>query len=296
MLFRRVCSRDKARIIEISSTIWEGHDYIPNIIDQWIADDRGEFTMIIDEDQIVGFGKLTFTNPGIGWLEGLRVAPEVRSKGYAKELTRYYIEKGQKLGFKKLRLSTYYENYASIHIIEKFGFHKIADFFQAEREVDQNKRVETDVLQARYNSSDYQDLQRLFLNSPAQQVVKNQLGFGWLFKELNEDELLKAIKRGDIYYLKDSDQVTGAIWVYPDQIKDNAYYIVMASGSDEAINTLLTWTHQDAHRRGFDLMAAMIPEEKWMKSIFRNQGFKHWEDRQEENVFIYEYQLEGGDD
>ena len=36
-------SEDKPRILEISSQIWEGNDYVPFIVDDWLSDAGGEF-------------------------------------------------------------------------------------------------------------------------------------------------------------------------------------------------------------------------------------------------------------
>ncbi|AZR73210.1 hypothetical protein BBF96_07320 [Anoxybacter fermentans] len=297
MQFRRATFTDKKRIIEICSNIWEGDDYIPNILDQWIADDKGEFTVLVEDGQIMGMGKLTFAEPGVGWLEGLRVAPEARGRGYAREITRYFIRKGREMGFDRLQLSTYYQNDASIHIIESYGFKRIADFYYAEQKVNPTKNLFRDeVMQATLNGVDYEELVQLFLNAPEQKVVNGFIGLGWFFKKLKKEELNNAIKRGHIYYLKKDGQIVGGIFIYPDHKKDNSYYIPMVTGTDEAITALLQWVYEDAVRRGFKTLAAMIPNDSRLKSIYLDQGFKHWEEGIDANVFVYELKLRGGDE
>ncbi|MCK4260457.1 MAG: GNAT family N-acetyltransferase [Halanaerobiales bacterium] len=295
MLIRRATFEDKERILEISSTVWDGDDYIPNIIDEWLQDEDGEFSVIVEDGIVMGVGKLSLTEPGVGWLEGLRVHPDVRSRGYAKKMNEYYIEKGRQMGFKFLRLSTYYQNYASIHVIESYGFKKIANFFFVEHKVDSSKSVSKGVvIHANPDFADQEKLIEFFLNSFDDENISQEfLGYGWLFKTLSRDEVLKAIERGHIYYIKEDEQIDGAIMVYPDHRKDNAYYIVISTGSDKAIRTLLNWTHQDAIDKDFEFLAAMIPDPSRVKSIYLDLGYKPWEDRIEPNVFIYELKLGG---
>ena len=39
---RKATASDKPRIVEISSQIWEGEDYVPDVLDDWLADPSGE--------------------------------------------------------------------------------------------------------------------------------------------------------------------------------------------------------------------------------------------------------------
>lgn len=300
MKFRRATIHDKERVLDICKHIWEGDDYIPNIYDHWVTDEAGEFTLIEEDGKISGLGKLTLLEPEIGWLEGLRVAPEARSKGYAKELTKYYMQKGKELGFRQLRLSTYHRNYASIHVIENYGFKRVADFYITDQVVERTKKVPGagEILQAVPGSEDAAVLVEKMLQAPEQKVVKEYLGFGWIFRKLTRELILKEIEQRHIYYIKQNGEIEGGILIYPDQVKDKGvYYIVMVTGTDAAIGRLLEWTHQNAVEWGMEMLAAMIPSEPRLKSIYLDCGFKCWEEDQsfDTTVFIYEHDLEGGE-
>lgn len=293
VLFRRAKMEDKPRILEICSTIWEGHDYIPNILDKWIDDKEGEFTLILEDDAITGLAKFTMSQPGVGWLEGLRVAPEYRSKGYAKEITRYYIDMGRARGLDKLQLSTYYENYASIHVTESYGFKRVANFFCVETQPDLEMQSSREVIQLTFDSPDFHAVMAKALEAPVQKLQRDFLGYGWLFKKLSERELLTAIHLGHLYYTKKEGVIEGAMLIYPDHLKDREYYVVMVTGADDVVTDFLRWTHQDAQVRGLSLMGSMIPDDEHLKDLFIAAGYKNWEEgRREANVFIYELNLQ----
>jgi len=57
-------------------------------------------------------------------MEGLRVHPDHRGKGFADALTRHVIRKARELQVQRLRYTTSDENEASLRLAEKFGFLK----------------------------------------------------------------------------------------------------------------------------------------------------------------------------
>lgn len=365
MEFRRVRSEDKERVFEICKSVWDGHDYIPNIFEKWAADEEGEFTMAVVDGEIVGMGKFTMVRPEIGWLEGLRVAAEARSKGFAKNITNHYIAKGRAMGLNALQLSTYYENYASIHVTESYGFKKVALFWLGEKRLDESgedaastdmqvngeetsgvrdlspctagqntvdqvsgsddanvssphccsptsgssaqdsancnpkvdkcrqKLTEMQILPATLASPDYNKVVEMMLNASEYKAQRGFLGYGWLFKEMSKDLLRAEVEQGHVYYCKDGGEVTAAMLIYPDYVKDNMYYIVLLTGSENGMAQLLTWADEDALARELPAVGAMVPEDEHLKEVFWQNGYKHWEDMREVNVFIYELPLKG---
>lgn len=127
---------DKPRILEISSRIWEGEDYIPAVIDEWLAAENSELALVLLDDQVIAFARFTWLLPGYGWIEGLRTDPAYQGLGAGKALTRYFLNKARQAGAQRIGLSTYVENYASLHIIESHGFRRVAEFVGAEVEPD----------------------------------------------------------------------------------------------------------------------------------------------------------------
>jgi ribosomal protein S18 acetylase RimI-like enzyme len=133
---RWVTEADRPRIVEISSQIWDGHDYVPELLDEWLADAAGEVVGAVIEDELVGFARRTWLAPGLAWFEGIRTDPTYRGRGIGRAITEYLIDRAKAAGAVRIGLSTYVTNAASIHIIESYGFEQVATFVYRERPAD----------------------------------------------------------------------------------------------------------------------------------------------------------------
>ena len=133
---RLVTEADRSRIVEISSQIWDGHDYVPELLDEWFADPKGEVIGAILGDELVAFARRTWLAPGLAWFEGIRTDPAYRGRGIGREITEYFIDRARAAGASRISLSTYATNEASIHIIESYGFERVATFSYRERPSD----------------------------------------------------------------------------------------------------------------------------------------------------------------
>lgn len=126
---------DEAAVRALSAHIWEGKDYVPRRFGDWVADERGQFTVACDGDTLVGFGKLTELAPGEWWLEGLRVHPDHRGRGIARKLHRYVVDLAQGIGRGILRFATNRRNEAVHKLAAESGFDRVAAHRLAEIEV-----------------------------------------------------------------------------------------------------------------------------------------------------------------
>ena len=89
--FRELRHEDIPAIKEISKDIWEGDDYIPYVIKEWLQEkDCLNYGTFIDENkkELIGFGRVKLYNKDVAWLEGGRIKLFVRSffeKGWGSE-------------------------------------------------------------------------------------------------------------------------------------------------------------------------------------------------------------------
>jgi GNAT superfamily N-acetyltransferase len=124
---RPMTMADKPAVMNISSRIWEGNDYVPLFYDRWVKE--GGFWAGELRGRIVGYGKATELAPGELWLEGLRVDPGCRKQGIGKELSRQVVYRTLERRPVSLRLATADVNHESIHIIETvMGFKPYAQY------------------------------------------------------------------------------------------------------------------------------------------------------------------------
>lgn len=82
---------DTQEVMELTSTIWEGDDYVPKVWQDWLADPEGILAVAEHEDRVIGLGKLTLLAPGEWWLEGLRTHPDFEGHGVASHLHEYLL-------------------------------------------------------------------------------------------------------------------------------------------------------------------------------------------------------------
>ena len=123
---RRLRNSDRSDIIEISSHTWEGHDYLPSVLDEWLQDPTSHFYGVEVDGRVVAVGRLRLVEDGrIGWMEGLRVHSGYRGRGLANDITRYFVSKAEYLGLERLRYTTSDENAASLKLASMAGFSRI---------------------------------------------------------------------------------------------------------------------------------------------------------------------------
>jgi N-acetylglutamate synthase-like GNAT family acetyltransferase len=125
-LIRKVVASDREDIAGISSKIWGGHDYLPSVIDEWLASPKCHTYGVEADGRIVAIGNLRLVDRNkTGWMEGLRVHPDYRRKGYADMLTQRFLSLGKALNVQRLRYTTGGNNRASLKLAKKAGFKRL---------------------------------------------------------------------------------------------------------------------------------------------------------------------------
>lgn len=123
--FRELTSEDIPAIKDISKDIWEGDDYIPYVIQEWLQEKNcmnyGTFN---DEKktELIGFGRVKLYNKDIAWLEGGRIKVSFQGQGIGKLQLGYAVEYAKKVGAKIAQYDTSSGNFASISLAKYFGF------------------------------------------------------------------------------------------------------------------------------------------------------------------------------
>ena len=128
IILRPARESDTAGMLEMTRTIWAGHDYVPEVWADWLADPQGQLTVAELDGRIVGISKLTLVSPGSWWLAGLRVDPQHQGQGIAARLHDYMLDLWERLDGETLRLATSSKRYPVHHLCERTGFRKAGDF------------------------------------------------------------------------------------------------------------------------------------------------------------------------
>jgi GNAT superfamily N-acetyltransferase len=131
--FRRIRRDDRERLLAVAARIWEGHDYLPRVFDRWVDEPGSYFGGMELDGRLVGCGRVLAFDERRGWLEGLRVDPEIHRRGLGREMSRHVMRAALDMGLRELSFSTYFDNRGSISISEGFGFRRVAVYTNLER-------------------------------------------------------------------------------------------------------------------------------------------------------------------
>ncbi len=118
--FRPLRPTDRARVGEICADIWDGHDYVPEVFDEWLADPSSSFDGAELNGVLVGLQRVRPLGEGVVMYEGLRVASTHQRQGIARAMLRSAIGTARQQGTRAIRLAT--ANPDAIALFESEGF------------------------------------------------------------------------------------------------------------------------------------------------------------------------------
>lgn len=111
-------------MLEIVRDVWDGHDYLPEVFDEWVADPAGSFQAVEVEGEVVGVQRTRPVAPGVLYYEGMRVESRSRGRGIGAAMLEAAIEEARAAGFREMRLMS--GNPAAIRIFERAGFERLS--------------------------------------------------------------------------------------------------------------------------------------------------------------------------
>ena len=112
---------DRDAVVAFCARIWEGHDYVPNVWDEWLNDPQGIFLTAQQDGVPVAVARAVFPTPDEAWLEGMRVDPDHRGAGIALAVSAALGEEAGKRGARVVRLMTMGNNYPIHRICARLG-------------------------------------------------------------------------------------------------------------------------------------------------------------------------------
>ena len=127
LYFRSLQKRDVPAVLDISKDIWEGDDYVPFVIHEWLGDQTSlNYGAFIDPtmNDLIGFGRVKVFDENLAWLEGGRVKSSYQKQGIGKELMQYAVDYARNIGVKVVQYDTSSRNEGSVALAKYFGFQK----------------------------------------------------------------------------------------------------------------------------------------------------------------------------
>ena len=118
---------DRPDVFEFTKFIWEGHDYIRYVWDEWLADPEGILAVAEYGVHCVGLAKISLSAPGQWWFQGLRVDPDFQGMKIGSHIHEYidawWLEHGDGVA----RLMTASFRLKVQHLCERLGYARVLE-------------------------------------------------------------------------------------------------------------------------------------------------------------------------
>ena len=286
LIVRPLTAGDRPRVMEISSEIWDGEDYVPGVFDHWLAESGGEAAGVSLNGHLIAFAHRTWLHPGVAWFEGIRADASFRGHGAGRALTEHLIEGARKDGAKRICLSTYIDNEASIHIIEAYGFSRVASFALLEKEIPSTLAGQPQ--DGRIEEVGEGEAIPFIAGSPFLRLARGRFPRGWRFFPFHVDPNA-AIARMQIRWgIRENGTLRALACIRQGEAETGPFTLNFLDGDREAARSLL----QEIHRRyAGRRVEVMVPRDKGsdcvLLELLQESGYTSCED-DAAAVFVYE--------
>ena len=273
--FRNLTKNDIPAILNISKDIWEGDDYIPDVIERWI-NEKGNlaYGAFLEEEmkELIGFGRVKIFPNGLAWLEGGRVKVSHQKKGIGRDLMKYAIDYAIRVQAKVAQYDTSSRNFGSLSLAKFHGF----------KEKKRTEVLEADVSELKLKEYDFSDIRKIS-NKEAKEIYKimdigpgNELNIGWSYIPLTNLEDKNSL------WLTNSEAILQKIdirsKVLPEKPRENWAWIIVY-GEPKSASKLISYAITHELNKDEIKIVAVYCQTEALEYI-KEMGFKNpsWED------------------
>ena len=272
---------DTHDVLELTRTIFNGHDYIPQVWEEWLADPNGCLLSAEYQGQVIGIGRVREVSPMDWWLEGLRVHPEFQGRGVGAQLHDALVAHWQANGQGALRLATSSKRLTVHHLCERTGFKWVGEYsyFQADALADAPSGF-------RQAEPGEEKLAVSFAeSSPLFELHNELIDLGWEWQPLRTASLAEPIAKGGVLWQRGG---AGLLFYYMDTEDEDQRpipVISMAACNVEALPELLRKFRRLAGELGCAHCGWTAPLKDDLVEALTNAGYQRlWDD----SIYIFE--------
>jgi GNAT superfamily N-acetyltransferase len=276
-------------------------DYIPEVWDDWLADERA--LVIVGELEaepppygrrprggregglVVALSKITFQTPDQLWLAGMRVEPDYRRQGIAGRFLDYSLVHARERGARVIRLGTGSHNIPVHKMVARVGMERVATYVLWTAEALPDGPVLT------FLSPVHTAQVRAFLDdSLVLAHVQGLYSFDWAWQELSAERVSEFLEGGQMAAGFAPDGRLATLAPIRFDPNDGTLWLGFADGESAAVAALARGLRGHATRIGADKVRVMLPDVDWLRAAFRaaGYGFGDWEGE----LWIFERRLE----
>lgn len=194
MQIRNTTKSDKNPILDFCHSPYSGIDYIANVWDFWLK--NGKFLTLVNERRPIGVCHASFSKNQV-WVEGLRINPKFRHKGYGSRLVLQIEQVAKRKHIKISRMIISNGNKKSIRLAKSLGY-AVEDKWYL------------------YNLKPKQKQSKVSAASNLKQVknlIESTYSKSWKWYSLDKSEIIRLIKKRKVLiYTKNKKVSAVGIW------------------------------------------------------------------------------------
>ena len=273
---------DRDAVLAFCARTWSDGDYIAEVWDDWLGNQRGVLLVATLAERPVGLVHVRMLSADEGWLEGIRVDPAVRRQGVGRVLTSRGLVAARERGAGVARLFTTWDNVAAQAMFGAFGFTRIAQvtYYEAAAE---------DAVQAGATSGSGQG-QRLV--TPGADAFERLWGWleqsnlapfnggleflGWAARALTEPRLRAHLAAGEVLTLEEWDTIQ-ALAIVRDQLDGSGepgrLEVRYLDGMADGIGRLALALRALAAERGLATIQLFLPDLLILRDAMDGAGY-----------------------
>ena len=286
LTMRRARPDDRPAMERICAHTWEWGDYIPDVWDQWLADEHGLPIIGELEGRVVALSRIRFQAPDQIWLEGMRVDPEYRRRGIGRQFLDHSIAFARERGARVVRLSTSYHNIPVHTMTTQAGIARVGSYQL--RSADPLPSAPDPA----FLPAERADHIRSFLsNSPMLAYAHGLYSVDWAWQELSPACIDQLLEAGQFAARLAPDGRLAALAILHPQPEGGELWIGFLDGEAAAISDLATAVRGHASRLGFEKVQMLVSDVGWLRGALSEAGYGPGEWQGE--LWVFERWLSG---
>ncbi|NOZ05774.1 MAG: GNAT family N-acetyltransferase [Chloroflexi bacterium] len=268
---------DRDPVLAFCEHTWAEHgDYIADVWDKWMADQEGHFLVGELAGQPVAIGKITVLRPGEIWLEGMRVAPELRGQGIAMafmEQQQPYLAQTRP---HVIRLATSSNNIAIHHIMSKRGFQHVATFEHVRASA---ARRETTPAPDPLSRADAPSIEEILNRSASFASAHRLYARGWQWAELPPERLEAHLQAGEVFGYRRDDGIVAAFAILLHSLAESSrLWMGLIDGDPDVVVRLAQALRGQAAATSEQEVAGFVPAHSIWPATLEQAGYQREKD------------------
>jgi GNAT superfamily N-acetyltransferase len=277
---RPATPEDREAVLAFCQHTWKWGDYIEYVWDEWLHDKQGVLLVATFDHQPVGIAHLQMLTATEAWLEGLRVDPAHRHHGIATALQQTMLAEAMRRGATVARLMTESTNTASLSMLERSPFRRVAAFapFKALPQTILPKRrygLETPQLATLADIDDIIDYLNVSNTFPA---IGGLYYYAFRAYSISDTLLAAKIAAQQVYILRRWERLDGlAIAEVRDGRQGLQLSLGYIDGTTESISLIAYALRRKAAEMELDSIYAYVPDLIMIRDAFTGAEYE-WDD------------------